>query len=122
MVHNTQNYWGSGLCPSSRILKTRKQCFGNWISGLLAGDEHCSCQILFSVQKTSEVCCNVVFGGNNKNCFCGSVVRKNSELFDDGMSAGVFSATPVLFNGFSCLQVSHAESNATECHSCFALY
>jgi hypothetical protein len=24
IVHNTQKCWGSGLCPSSRILKTRK--------------------------------------------------------------------------------------------------
>jgi hypothetical protein len=24
MVHNTQNHWGSGLCPLSGILKTRK--------------------------------------------------------------------------------------------------
>jgi hypothetical protein len=23
-VYDTQNYWGSGLCPSSRILKIRK--------------------------------------------------------------------------------------------------
>jgi hypothetical protein len=23
-------YWVSGLCPSSRILNTRKQCSGNW--------------------------------------------------------------------------------------------
>jgi hypothetical protein len=30
-VYNTQNYWVSGLCPSSRILNTRKQSFGNWI-------------------------------------------------------------------------------------------
>jgi hypothetical protein len=26
-----RNYWVSGLCPSSTILNTRKQCFGNWI-------------------------------------------------------------------------------------------
>jgi hypothetical protein len=24
MVYNIQNYWGSGLCPLSGILKTRK--------------------------------------------------------------------------------------------------
>jgi hypothetical protein len=24
MVYNTQNYWVSGLCPSSEILNTRK--------------------------------------------------------------------------------------------------
>jgi hypothetical protein len=28
---STQNYWSFGLCPSSAILKTREQCFGNWI-------------------------------------------------------------------------------------------
>jgi hypothetical protein len=27
MVHNTQNYWVSGLCPSSGILKNRKHKF-----------------------------------------------------------------------------------------------
>jgi hypothetical protein len=27
MVYNTQNYWVSGLCPSSGILNTRKQHF-----------------------------------------------------------------------------------------------
>jgi hypothetical protein len=32
MVHNTQNYWVFGLCPSSVILKNyRTQRFGNWI-------------------------------------------------------------------------------------------
>jgi hypothetical protein len=25
MAHNTQNYWGFGLCPSSGILENRKQ-------------------------------------------------------------------------------------------------
>jgi hypothetical protein len=28
---NTQDYWGSGLCLSTVILKTRKQLFGNWV-------------------------------------------------------------------------------------------
>jgi hypothetical protein len=27
---DTQNYWDFGLCPSSGILETRKQHFGNW--------------------------------------------------------------------------------------------
>jgi hypothetical protein len=27
MVYNTQNYWGFGLCPSSRILKTKTTTF-----------------------------------------------------------------------------------------------
>jgi hypothetical protein len=31
MVYNTQNYRVFGLCPSSGILKTREQCFRNWI-------------------------------------------------------------------------------------------
>jgi hypothetical protein len=31
MVYSTQNYWVLGLCPSSGILETRKQRFGNWI-------------------------------------------------------------------------------------------
>jgi hypothetical protein len=31
MAYNTQNYWVSGLCQSSRTLNTRKQCFENWI-------------------------------------------------------------------------------------------
>jgi hypothetical protein len=31
MVYNIQNYWASRLCPSSGILDTRKQRFGNWI-------------------------------------------------------------------------------------------
>jgi hypothetical protein len=31
MVCNTQNDWVFGLCPSSGILKIRKQRFGNWI-------------------------------------------------------------------------------------------
>jgi hypothetical protein len=30
MVYNTQNYQVFGLCPSSRILETRKR-FGNWV-------------------------------------------------------------------------------------------
>jgi hypothetical protein len=28
---SSQNYWVIGLCPSSSILETRKQRFGNWI-------------------------------------------------------------------------------------------
>jgi hypothetical protein len=31
MMHNTQNYWVSGLCPSSGILNTRKEGLENWI-------------------------------------------------------------------------------------------
>jgi hypothetical protein len=31
-VYNTQNYWDFRLCPSSGILKTRRQPFRNWIS------------------------------------------------------------------------------------------
>jgi hypothetical protein len=31
MVQNTRNYWSSGLCPLSGILKTRKERFGNWV-------------------------------------------------------------------------------------------
>jgi hypothetical protein len=30
-VIGIQNYWVSALCPSSGIVITRKQCFGNWI-------------------------------------------------------------------------------------------
>jgi hypothetical protein len=30
MLYNTQSYWGFGLYPSSGVLKTRKQRFGNW--------------------------------------------------------------------------------------------
>jgi hypothetical protein len=33
MMYNSQNYRVFGLCPSSGILKARKQRFGNWISG-----------------------------------------------------------------------------------------
>jgi hypothetical protein len=35
MVYSTQNYWVSGLYPSSRTLNTRAQRFGNWISNHL---------------------------------------------------------------------------------------
>jgi hypothetical protein len=31
MVYNTQNYWVFGFFPSSSIVETRKQRFGNWI-------------------------------------------------------------------------------------------
>jgi hypothetical protein len=31
VVCSTQSYWVFGLCPSSGILETRKQRFGNWI-------------------------------------------------------------------------------------------
>jgi hypothetical protein len=31
MVYNAQNYWSYGLCPTSGILNTRKQPFGNGI-------------------------------------------------------------------------------------------
>jgi hypothetical protein len=31
MVYITQDYWVFGLCPSSGILETRKQIFGNGI-------------------------------------------------------------------------------------------
>jgi hypothetical protein len=31
MMYNTQNPWVSTLCPSSCILKTRKQHLKNWI-------------------------------------------------------------------------------------------
>jgi hypothetical protein len=31
MECKTKNYWVFGLCPSTGILKTRKQRFGNWI-------------------------------------------------------------------------------------------
>jgi hypothetical protein len=31
MIYNTENYWAFGLFPSSGILETRKQRFGNWI-------------------------------------------------------------------------------------------
>jgi hypothetical protein len=31
MVHDIQNHWVPGLCPSSAILKAKMQRFGNWI-------------------------------------------------------------------------------------------
>jgi hypothetical protein len=31
MVYDTENYWIFGLYPSSGILKTRTQRFGNWM-------------------------------------------------------------------------------------------
>jgi hypothetical protein len=33
-VYKTQKHWNSGFCPSSGILKTRKQRFGNSIGDL----------------------------------------------------------------------------------------
>jgi hypothetical protein len=38
MVYNSENCWGSGICPSSGILSTRKYHFGNWIYFLSSGD------------------------------------------------------------------------------------
>jgi hypothetical protein len=52
MVYNAQNHWVCRLCPSSGILNTRKQRFGNWkcFRPQVRGGRHLLCSGFLMIQ------------------------------------------------------------------------